>query len=153
MHVLQAIYLKHEAVSEESRGAGNKMYLDLRLSHLTPYASRDLWAETLRKFAVASGKHDATKETFIDMFESCRVIGKHEGDVKEKYEGTKVPKYLGEDKTVIRHEFAVGSIVEKAKGKLENDFLRVPARLQRKDYFSFSLSVDENNDRSKMGEI
>ncbi|KAK1402073.1 Protein EXECUTER 1, chloroplastic [Heracleum sosnowskyi] len=143
----QAIYLKHEAVPEESRGVPDKMYLDLRLTHLTPYASRDLWAETLRKFAVASGK-DATKQTFIDIFEKCRVKGKPEGyeGNNEGYVFTKVPKFFGEDKTVIRHEFAVGSFVEKSKGTLENDFLRVPAMLDRKDYFSFSLAVDENKD-------
>lgn len=123
------------------------MYLDLRLTHLTPYASRDLWAETLRKFAVASGK-DATKQTFVDIFEKCRLNGKHEG-YKGNNEGfvfTKVPKIFGEDKTVIHHKFSVGSFVEKSKGTLENDFLRVPATLDRKDYFSFSLGVDENKD-------
>ncbi|KAK1402075.1 hypothetical protein POM88_001680 [Heracleum sosnowskyi] len=109
------------------------MNMDVRLSHLTPYASRDLWAETLRKYAVASGKKDATKQTFIDMFEKCRVKGNHEGNVEGKHEDyviMKLPEYLGEDKTVLRHEFAVGSIVRKAKGKLENEFLHVPATLE-----------------------
>ncbi|KAK1378544.1 hypothetical protein POM88_025288 [Heracleum sosnowskyi] len=63
----------------------------------------------------------------------------------------KLPEYLGEDKTVHRHEFSVGSIVSKAKGKLENEFLRVPSTFERKDYFSFSLSVDENNDQLDSG--
>lgn len=115
----QAIYLKHEAVPEESLGVADNMMMDVRLSHLTPYASRDLWAETLRKYAVASGKKDATKQTFIDMFEKCRVKGNHEGNVEAKHEDyvmMKLPECLGEDKTVLRHEFAVGSIVKKAKG-------------------------------------
>lgn len=154
MHVWQAIYLKHEAVPEESRGVADNMNIDVRLSHLTPYASRDLWAETLRKFAVASGKENATKQTFIDMFEQCRVKGKHEDNVEGKHEDyviMKIPEYLGEDKTVLRHEFAVGSIVKKANVKLENEFLRIPATLERKDYFSFSLSVDENHDQQDSG--
>lgn len=128
--------------------------MDVCLSHLTPYASRDLWAETLRKYAVASGKKDATKQTFIDMFEKCRVKGNHEGNVEAKHEDyvmMKLPECLGEDKTVLRHEFAVGSIVKKAKGEPENKFLRLPATLERKDYFSFSLSVDENNNQQDSG--
>ncbi|XP_063941619.1 protein EXECUTER 1, chloroplastic [Daucus carota subsp. sativus] len=191
MHKEQATYLKHEAVPEEFRGVADKLYLDFRLSHLTPYANQDMWAETLRKFAVALGK-DATKQTFLDMFEHSRVKGKYEGyegkhggyegkhggcegkhgsyeeryggyegkhgayDGKHagyegKYEGYfqfgKGSKNIGEERTVIHHKFAVGSIVQKAKGNLKNDFLRVPARLDRKDYFSFSLGVEENKDQ------
>lgn len=149
---MQAIYLKHKAAPEGSLGTGN-LALELNLSLMTRYPSVDLWAETLRRYSVALGK-DGNIETFRDMFVKSGMDKLFKGS-----EAKEVPEVLGVDKSLIRHTFAVGSIVDKVNGKLENDngklendFLRVPATMERIGCFSFSLSVDENKDQQVSGD-
>ncbi|KAK1402072.1 hypothetical protein POM88_001677 [Heracleum sosnowskyi] len=136
--LLQAIYLIHKAAPIDSfKAEDTKLYV--RLFHLTPYPSQDLWAETLWRFSVAT-RSDKTKEEFKDMFIQCGMNVKIEGN-----EAAELAKLSGEEKAVIRHEFAIGGIVEKATKKFDNDFLCLSAKMERKAYFSFSLSVDKNN--------
>lgn len=118
------------------------MNLVVCLSHLEPDFSQDMWIETLWRYSRASGMNytiEEFREIYIDYEKSMTKDGKARELAKLSEEE--------KEKAVINHVFILGNSFEKAPEKL-NDFLRLPAKLDRKACFSFSLTVNINNEHA-----
>ncbi|WOH14980.1 hypothetical protein DCAR_0934510 [Daucus carota subsp. sativus] len=139
----QVIYLMH--MFKEDSGytyQARIMNLVVCLSHLEPDFSQDMWIETLWRYSRASGMNytiEEFREIYIDYEKSMTKDGKARELAKLSEEE--------KEKAVINHVFILGNSFEKAPEKL-NDFLRLPAKLDRKACFSFSLTVNINNEHA-----
>lgn len=104
-------------------------------------ANHDQWINTMKKFEAASGKYidkEAAKNFVAEHLSNQQVVR----DV-----GTDVAVDSLEEKTVVYNIFAVGDIEDKVTRTLDNKVLRVPGTLERKDCFSFCLTLDKGKDQ------
>nr|XP_017221402.1 PREDICTED: protein EXECUTER 1, chloroplastic-like [Daucus carota subsp. sativus] len=95
----------------------------------------------MKKFEAASGKYidkEAAKNFVAEHLSNQQVVR----DV-----GTDVAVDSLEEKTVVYNIFAVGDIEDKVTRTLDNKVLRVPGTLERKDCFSFCLTLDKGKDQ------
>ncbi|XP_074358619.1 protein EXECUTER 1, chloroplastic-like isoform X2 [Apium graveolens] len=140
----KAIYLKHKAAPQDGKGKDSNVQLALRVFQLTPSfeTSQDQWAETLKKLAVSGGKTDANKETFMKLLSKHQINPKSTKAATNSSTGDSDEK----DQTVIWIDFSVGGLKENNTRKLEKELLQVPGTLERKGYFKFCLTVEEDKD-------
>ncbi|XP_074356786.1 protein EXECUTER 1, chloroplastic-like [Apium graveolens] len=140
----KAIYLKHKAAPQDGKGKDSNVQLALRVFQLTPSfeTSQDQWAETLKKLAVSGGKTDANKETFMKLLSKHQINPKSTKAATNSSTGDSDEK----DQTVIWIDFSVGGLKENNTRKLGEELLQVPGTLERKGYFKFCLTVEEDKD-------
>ncbi|KAK1402091.1 hypothetical protein POM88_001696 [Heracleum sosnowskyi] len=140
----KVIYLTHKAAPDDGKGRDSDMQLALRMFQMTPIfeASQDQWDEMLVKLAVANGKKDADKEVLMKLMDKYQINVQPAKAAMDSGSGDSD----GHDQTVIWIDFAIGSLKENNTKKLEKDLLHVPCMLERKGYFSFCLTVEEDKD-------
>lgn len=136
--------MKHKAAPHDSKGKDSDMQLSLRMFQLTSTfeATQDQWAEMLINLAAANGKKDVSKEKLL------KLMDKHQINVQPTKAAMNSGSGAldGNDQTVIWIDFAIGSLKENNTRKLEEELLKVPGMLERKGYFSFCLTVEEDRD-------
>ncbi|KAK1386188.1 Protein EXECUTER 1, chloroplastic [Heracleum sosnowskyi] len=136
----QAICIKQKEACHHSLGSLERMQLELGVFPLTALGGRsdhDQWVETMMKYATASGSY-LDKEAAKNFVARYRLYEQVAWDV-----GTEVAVDSLEEKTVVHIDFAVGDIVEKVTRTPNKKVLRIPGTLERKDCFSFSLTLEE----------
>lgn len=109
------------------------------LTALGSKADHDQWVEMMMRFMAACGNYmdEEAAKNFVENYRPNQQVA---SDI-----GTEFVVDPLEEKTVVHFVFTVGDIVDKVTRTVNKKVLRVPGTLERKECFSFRLTLEEDN--------